>query len=180
MKKIIIKLLLSNLILFLIITSLIAYIIEINISKSNGSYIRIITQGMIYSIITFVILPGYLKNLSPKIKYLKSKDTTVPNFIDTDYKKIKISSIDNYFENLINIINSKWIITYSNKEMGIIKFRRKINLFYLGVGSYLEIDYKNMIIKCFSFPLFTNVFGNKKAKRMNKEIKRIIKTKLNN
>jgi len=108
----------------------------------------------------------------PRSKYLESNDNTKPSFKVTCSLIIDVpQGLD--FNRLKSDITSKWVLTFSDDNAHVLKFRTKMNLFkWWGAAAWLKLDGDAGKIQLECFPV---VYGqNAFVQKMQKEIEKCL------
>jgi len=114
--------------------------------------INITSIGLIISIAYSLLYYGVISiTLKPRYDYLESEELKEPVFGDKLEKVTKIESSSFDFNEIKNKIQKEWIITNSDNQNNIIKYRSKMKFNSWGVGCFLKVE--NETIKIISFPI---------------------------
>lgn len=132
-----------------------------------GLFMAILFTGAIYGALYFSIVP--------RMRYIESEDIKAPYY--SDRQERIISPVNDYFSfaELREQIALKWIVTYEDDELHIIKFRTKDTFFYWGIGSYLAYDtaFKYVTVTSFPFTGYTQK-GRRLKNELNNQIEDLI------
>jgi hypothetical protein len=156
--------------IFWILTTSFKLIIQ-HLLGNNIEIFENFTFGLITA--TLIMLGFYLGmsvTIKSKLKYLESENENEPTFLGVERIEF-INSNNLSIDNLVNRQKGKYIISFVNKEKGIIKMRTKFNVNSWGVGFYIEQNLTSKKINCISFPL---VGGSNMNKKEIESLKKII------
>jgi hypothetical protein len=119
------------------------------------------------SLFTGAIYGGLYFSVVPKMKYIESRDLKIPNYFDTQERTIIPQKDDFSFAEIQERISRKWILTYVDDELNVMKFRSRDAFLFLGIGSYLAYDDVCKTISIASFPFSAYA---QKGGRLNTEL----------
>ncbi len=135
---------------------------------NDPDFINVAFLGLIMaSLFTGAISGGLYFSVVPRMRYIESRDLKVPYFPDRQERFITPARDNFSFAELQGKITQKWILTYVDNELNIMKFRTKDTIFHWGIGSYLAYDDAFNTISVSSFP-FTGYA--QKGKRLKTEL----------
>jgi len=119
---------------------------------------------------TFLKLFGY--SFFPRSKYIESKDNAKPSFSVACSLKIDIpQGLD--FNRLKSEVSKKWIITFSDDMVQVLKFRTKLGFGNLwGAAAWLKFDSDTgkILIDCFPMVYEQSKLAKKLLKNIEKEL----------
>lgn len=82
-----------------------------------------------------------------RLDYMESEDINPPNF--KGQKKVEINcslrSSKNHFDEIMHRIDKTWIISFSDRENKILKFRTDTRTLSWGVGGYVKLNDDNSV-----------------------------------
>ena len=121
------------------------------ISDTRGKEFDVLEKSIGAVILSALVPLGIIAGglLIPRSKYLESNDINKPS-----YKMAGTSVIDSPqgfdFGRLKTEISDKWVLTFSNDEEKVLKFRTKLSYFKgWGVAAWLKYDAGKLFLECF-------------------------------
>jgi len=150
--------------------------VEIIGSKSHGHEINLVSKGIKSAIFSAILSSAPMLgvySIFPRSKYLESIDTAKPTF------KVACSSVidvqeDFDFSRLKTKIANKWLITFSDDNCHVLKFRAKWHFFKKwGAAAWLKFDGNARKVQIECFPL-AGIQDNDLARKMQKEIQEMV------
>ena len=131
-------------------------LLEKGISATIFLVIFSLGQWVVYSYLVF-----------PRIKYLENDDTAKPSFKDVCSSMVNTSQGFD-FNRLKTEIADKWVVTFSDDEKKVLKFRTKIRFFSWGAATWLRYDSDTGEIQMYCFPISSMMLSN--ARKIQREI----------
>ncbi|MDD2243969.1 MAG: hypothetical protein VB024_00075 [Dysgonamonadaceae bacterium] len=111
--------------------------------KSNFEF----WQLMIVFFIAGVIPPGIITSMFyRRLNYMESDDIEPPKFTGSEKAEfIYKGKTDHPFDEILQRIDRQWIISYSDREKRVLKFKTDSRVFSWGIGGYLRMIDDNKV-----------------------------------
>ncbi len=77
-----------------------------------------------------------------RLDYMESEDINPPNFKGQKKEEFKCSlrSSKNHFDEIIHRIDKTWIISFTDRENNVLKFRTDARVLSWGIGGYVKLN----------------------------------------
>jgi hypothetical protein len=153
--------------------------LQVFFDESRGRNYNLLEKSIVGIFVSLFSTSGALLacySVFPRSKYLENKDSAKPSFKVTCTSEIDISQEFN-FSRLKTEIADKWVITFSDDNQHVLKFRTEFNIFKnMGAAAWLKFDVDTGKIQLECFPMAVMHDNAKKlAQKLQKEIEQCLK-----
>ncbi len=134
---------------------------------------KLLLAFVIVGVIPPAIITAYFYK---RLDYMESDDTNPPVFTGQKKAALKFSGrTSNAFDEVMQRIDRQWIISYSDRENNILKFRTDSRMIAWGIGGYVKME-NEKTVQVIVYPVFPN--SRREEKVMNQTL-RLMQSVLN-
>jgi len=133
---------------------------------------RILNSAILSFLASFAVIINVI-NVFPRANYLERDDVAKPPFIDVCSSEVNTLQVLD-FNRLKTKIGDKWVITFSDEDENVLKFREKMGLFKKwGAAAWMKYNSETnkIYLECFTM----TGHRHELARKMEKEVLKCLK-----